>query len=177
MLKQLILSAALVVGISGAAMAANQPAMNAAPAVSAHSKQAAITAPINLNTASEQQLEALPGVGPSKAKAIVDYRTKNGSFKTAADLDKVPGFGPATVARLSKDISVDGKAVPAQTAANANNAPNAAAAAGAATNAGPAQTPASQAAVAQPASPAAPNSPAVVPAQSLTDSKKDIMKK
>ena len=63
---------------------------------------------VNLNTASVQQLTTLNGVGPVKAKAIVDYRSKNGAFKSVDDLKKVPGFGDKTVAKLRKDITVGG---------------------------------------------------------------------
>jgi competence protein ComEA len=61
---------------------------------------------VDINTATKSQLESLDGVGPKKAQAIIDYRTKNGPFKTANDLDKVPGFGAKTVDGLKKDISV-----------------------------------------------------------------------
>ncbi len=47
-------------------------------------------AAVNVNTANEKELQMLTGIGPAKAKAIIDYRTKNGEFKTVDDLIKVP---------------------------------------------------------------------------------------
>ncbi|AAQ61493.1 DNA uptake protein ComE or related DNA-binding protein [Chromobacterium violaceum] len=70
-------------------------------------------AAVNLNTATPQQLEALKGIGPAKAKAIVDYRTKNGPFKTVDDLKKVSGIGDKTLESLRKEVTVGGAAVPA----------------------------------------------------------------
>ena len=63
-------------------------------------------AAIDINTATQSQLESLNGIGPKKAQAIIDYRKKNGPFKSASDLDKVPGFGAKTVDELKKDITV-----------------------------------------------------------------------
>ncbi|POZ62514.1 ComEA family DNA-binding protein [Chromobacterium alticapitis] len=67
-------------------------------------------AAVNLNTATPQQLEALQGIGPAKAKAIVDYRSKNGPFKTVDDLKKVSGIGDKTLDKLRKDLMVGGAA-------------------------------------------------------------------
>ena len=50
---------------------------------------------VNINTANVDQLDGLKGIGPTKAKAIVDYRQKNGPFKSVDDLQNVPGIGPA----------------------------------------------------------------------------------
>ena len=61
---------------------------------------------ININTAGASQLEQLPGVGPATAKAIVDYRRKNGPFAKVDDLDKVPGIGPAKVAAMRSKATV-----------------------------------------------------------------------
>lgn len=63
-------------------------------------------AAVDLNTASQSELETVKGIGPAKAKAIIEYRKKNGNFKSADDLDKVPGFGKKTVDSVKKDISV-----------------------------------------------------------------------
>jgi competence protein ComEA len=63
-------------------------------------------AAVDLNTATQSQLETLDGVGPKKAEAIIEYRKKNGGFKSVNDLDKVPGFGAKTVDKLKKDITV-----------------------------------------------------------------------
>lgn len=67
-------------------------------------------AAVDINTATMEQLEALKGVGPAKAKAIVEYRTKNGPFKSVDDLDAVKGFGKKTVDGLRSEITVGGAA-------------------------------------------------------------------
>ncbi|MDE2366797.1 MAG: helix-hairpin-helix domain-containing protein [Betaproteobacteria bacterium] len=65
-------------------------------------------AAVNINTATQAELESLQGIGPAKAKAIVEYRKKNGSFKSPDDLEKVKGIGPAIMKKVRKDITVGG---------------------------------------------------------------------
>jgi competence protein ComEA len=65
-------------------------------------------AAVNLNTATQAELESLKGVGPAKAKAIIAYRQKNGGFKSVDDLDSVAGFGKKTVDKLRADLSING---------------------------------------------------------------------
>jgi competence protein ComEA len=65
-------------------------------------------AAVNINTASQAELEGLKGIGPSKAKAIVDYRTKSGNFKTIEDLKNVKGIGDKTFEKLKGDLTVSG---------------------------------------------------------------------
>jgi competence protein ComEA len=65
-------------------------------------------AAVNINTATQAELETLQGIGPAKAKAIIDHRKKKGSFKSPGNLEDVKGIGPATMKRLRKDITVGG---------------------------------------------------------------------
>ena len=65
-------------------------------------------AAVNVNTATQAQLESLNGIGPAKAKTIIDYRNKNGSFKTIEDLDKVPGIGKGILSKIKADVTVSG---------------------------------------------------------------------
>ena len=67
-------------------------------------------AAVNLNTATKAELEAVKGVGPKKAEAIIAYREKNGLFKTVDDLKNVNGFGDKTVAKMRSELTVGGAA-------------------------------------------------------------------
>lgn len=61
---------------------------------------AATSGPVHLNTATLEQLDSLPGVGPVTAQKILDYRQQHGSFSSVDDLDAIPGIGPARLAQL-----------------------------------------------------------------------------
>ena len=65
-------------------------------------------AAVNINTATEAQLETLKGVGPAKAKEIIEYRKKNGPFKSVDDLDKVKGIGQGLMKKIRSDVSISG---------------------------------------------------------------------
>ena len=58
--------------------------------------------PVRLNTATLEQLDALPGVGPVTAQKILDYRQQNGAFSSIDELDAIPGIGPARLEELRK---------------------------------------------------------------------------
>lgn len=70
-------------------------------------------ASIDINSADAKALETLNGVGPAKAAAIVEYRSKNGPFKSVDELEKVPGIGASTIAKNRDSLAVGGKAAAA----------------------------------------------------------------
>ncbi|MGH3008305.1 MAG: ComEA family DNA-binding protein [Gaiellaceae bacterium] len=74
---------------AGGAAAVSSPAAGSSP-----------SAPLDLNTATLEQLDALPGIGPVTAQKILDYRAQHGAFHSVAELEGVPGIGPSHMAQL-----------------------------------------------------------------------------
>lgn len=85
---------------------ASAPAGMPPPALAPTPSTATTVAPVDINTASQEQLESLPDVGPVTAQSIIDYRTENGSFTTVDQLLDVSGIGEATLADLRPYVYV-----------------------------------------------------------------------
>ena len=77
--------------------------------VDAQETRAVAPAPnVNVNTATVQQFEALPGIGPSTAQRIVAFREKNGPFKKLEDLMNVQGIGEKSFLKLRPHLTLGG---------------------------------------------------------------------
>jgi competence protein ComEA len=102
----------LLTVIALAALVAAHPLAQSAPTkpVASVNKPAAA---VNLNTATETDLQGLPGIGAKVAARIVDYRQKKGPFKKIEELMNVQGIGEKSFLKLRSQITVSGKAEPA----------------------------------------------------------------
>lgn len=98
-IASLVVSCLLVAGAAPSAAAPQNkpPASKASPA---------LTAPVNLNTATQAQLETLPGIGAATAKRILEYRQKSGSFKKIEELMNVKGIGEKSFLKLKPHVTV-----------------------------------------------------------------------
>jgi competence protein ComEA len=74
--------------------------------VLAQKSDPAATQKINLNTASVEQLESLPGIGPVTAKRIVDYRVKVGKFKRIEEIINIEGIGDKKFERIKDRLTI-----------------------------------------------------------------------
>jgi competence protein ComEA len=88
--------------------AAEKPAKPAA----ANAAKPSAAALINLNTATQAQLESLPGLGAKVAERILEYRQKNGTFKKVEDLMNVKGIGEKSFLKLKPLVTVSDKTAP-----------------------------------------------------------------
>ena len=104
---QTLLTAIAIVSICGAVQTAQ--AAQARPASTRPAaKPAAPLTPVNINTASVAELDALPGIGAKTAALIIEYRQKNGPFKKVEELMNVRGVGEKNFLKLRTHISVGG---------------------------------------------------------------------
>jgi competence protein ComEA len=105
------IAVAAVALLAATASASPTHAQDAAPAAT----HARASAPLNVNTATAEQFEALPGLGAKTAARIVEYRQKNGGFKKLEDLMNVRGIGEKNFLRLKPLLTLG--APPAERAA------------------------------------------------------------
>lgn len=92
--------------VAGVAAPATGAAAAAPQAAAANGGVGPAAPPVDLNTASLEQLDVLEGVGPATAQKIIDWRTQHGGFRSVEDLAQVPGIGPKRMAALRSRVRV-----------------------------------------------------------------------
>ncbi len=92
--------------ISIEAAAAQADPVSVSPSASTASSSSGENGVVNINTADATELQTLSGIGESKARKIIDYREKNGAFRSIEDLSNVSGIGEKTVENLREYICV-----------------------------------------------------------------------
>jgi competence protein ComEA len=115
-LSRIAAAAAVAVGVVGLLLPSPAVAAKAAPA-----------SKVNINAASAQQLETLPGVGPKVAERIVEYRQKSGAFRSLDELLNVRGIGEKSFAKLQPFVALGDAPKPAAPAAASSTQANPAA--------------------------------------------------
>jgi competence protein ComEA len=103
MITRILMAAILGIAVSAAVASAQNKATT--PKAGASVTATAI-GPVNLNTATVEQLATIPGVGPKMAERIIDYRQKNGGFKKVEDLMNVSGVGEKSFLKMKPLITV-----------------------------------------------------------------------
>jgi competence protein ComEA len=104
-MRALLFSLALLAAAMPAAALQAQTGKSAAR----QTKASVPASPVNLNTATQAQLESLPGIGAKAAQRILEFRQKNGGFKKIEDLMNVKGIGEKNFLKLKPYISVSGQ--------------------------------------------------------------------
>ena len=106
-MTRIMMAAIAVIALSATALSAQTKAPVAkATASSTTASTAAAAAPVNLNTATADQLATIPGVGAKMAERIIDYRQKNGGFKKVEDLMNVRGVGEKSFLKLKPQLTL-----------------------------------------------------------------------
>jgi len=106
-MRRLMLVFLIILGLASSTTAQSTGAPKSQKA-KAPKTVAALVTPVNLNTATAAQLDALPGIGKSTAQRIVEYRQKNGGFKKIEELMNVKGVGEKSFLKLKPLITVSG---------------------------------------------------------------------
>jgi competence protein ComEA len=121
-MKKLSLAVALWFAAAGLAVTATAAEKAPAASKSAADTKTATKAPadsktkagglmVNINKASKDELKNLKGIGDTRAQDIIDYRKKNGDFKSVDELEKVKGIGPGTMKQIRANVTVSGDTV------------------------------------------------------------------
>ena len=107
-----LLAIVSLAAIPATAAAQQTAAATKTQATAKAAKPAGAAAVVNLNTATQVQLETLPGLGAKAAERILEYRKKNGQFKKVEDLMNVKGIGEKSFLKLKPSLTITEKAAP-----------------------------------------------------------------